>query len=306
MQINLISVDNGRGLSADIEILSRALSEAGIYTKFKLASVAPSRRDAADINIFLEVLNPAWYRAAKKNILIPNQEWFFNKWVLEFAHLDAVFCKTHCGVDIFSKLGANAIYSGFTSRDRFNPHYEKDFEKALHLAGKSPFKGTDCVLKVWSARPDFPTLFLCRHPLIFSSRLQFPNVKDLKAVLTEESVTRLMNTCGLHLCVSEVEGFGHYIWEALSCGAIVVTTDAPPMNEAIPDTVGFKVSWKERCPVRLGTRFLANPRNLECVVSKILSLSERERQTISQLCRNHFLNNDRMFRARIINLVKAL
>lgn len=56
-----------------------------------------------------------------------------------------------------------------------------------------------------------------------------------------EDVRRLQNSHGIHVCVSEREGFGHYINEARAVGALVVTTNHPPMNELITEETGVLV-----------------------------------------------------------------
>lgn len=46
---------------------------------------------------------------------------------------------------------------------------------------------------------------------------------------------------------SEREGFGHYLNEARSVGALILTTDHAPMSKLIDGTNGILVRPEERC-----------------------------------------------------------
>lgn len=61
-------------------------------------------------------------------------------------------------------------------------------------------------------------------------------------------VTAVQAEHPIHVCASEREGFGHYINEARAAGALVVSTDHPPMNELI--TPGVKRECRLGCMPR--------------------------------------------------------
>lgn len=54
----------------------------------------------------------------------------------------------------------------------------------------------------------------------------------------------------VHVCPSSREGFGHYINEARSVGALVVTIAAGPMNELVQDGKSGVVAPVARLPPR--------------------------------------------------------
>lgn len=104
-------------------------------------------------------------------------------------------------------------------------------------------------------------------------------MRYLFGYLPAQELTALQNSCGLHLCPSETEGFGYYIMEGLSCGAVVATTDAPPMNEFVSDKRCL-VGVEKTAPMHLATNYYADPKKLDKTVSDLLSLSEEELKEI--------------------------
>ena len=62
------------------------------------------------------------------------------------------------------------------------------------------------------------------------------------AILDDAALRTLQNSHRFHLCLSEAEGWGHYIAEALSVGAITLTCDAAPMNELVTAERGLLVA----------------------------------------------------------------
>src|SRR5206468_4109481 len=61
------------------------------------------------------------------------------------------------------------------------------------------------------------------------------NIRIINDRISDDDLLNLMNRCAIHVCPSITEGFGHTIHEALSCAAVLITTDAPPMNELTRD-----------------------------------------------------------------------
>ena len=231
MLINIIARDNAAGLHADTRLLTDLFLSQGWkvhfsdYKSFKRFSFWSTNK--YDLNLFLQWANPTWMRLARKNILIPNPEWFKDKWLKAIPTFDAVFCKTHVATDIFRKINPHSIFTSFTSRDCYLPEIMKKKSQWLHLAGKSKLKGSDTIIQTWLANPDFPHLTIIQRNTDGTPK-QAGNLTLISEFIDQDQLQELMNQCPVHLCPSATEGFGHSINEALSCGALVVTTDAPP------------------------------------------------------------------------------
>ena len=237
-----------------------------------------------DVGFFIEALysNKELYDLSKKNIWIPHQEYVLNFYREPQKYLDDTWCLTRETGDCLRRVfftESPLTFSGWTSISR-KAAIDKDFKKILHLAGNSLNKGTVEILKVWGENPDLPELqLITRNP---NNQLQFrpegfpPNVK-VHHLPPNKKVTELLNECGVHLCTSTTEGFGHYINEGLSTGAITLTTDGGPMNEFY----GPKVKVAETTHHNYAFCHKICCDSLLDEVNKVLNLSRDEALTLS-------------------------
>src|SRR5690349_8005129 len=104
MRINIVSnIDNGKGLERDYQLLRAELERlshrvCGVH--FRATPAAPY----ADLTIFLEVYAERFVRAAPRNWLIPNPEWWRPQNNDALPIFELVWCKTQHGFEVFSTL----------------------------------------------------------------------------------------------------------------------------------------------------------------------------------------------------------
>lgn len=302
LTFNLFSANNGAGLEAQRKLMKRALESLG-HTAYDIDfNELPTAEDAdqnVDINIFMEVICDEWFPFAKLNWLIPNPECYLQELSL-LERIDLILCFTHEVERVFQELGKATYYSGFTSFDCFRPQIEKNFSHILHIAGKSLYKGTNAIIDAWKENSALPQLTLIRHYEEKPANLD--HLRWIPIRIPEEALRQKQNHCGIHLCPSETEGFGHYIMEAMSTGAVVVTTDAPPMNEFVTDKRCL-VPYQKSGPCALGTCYLISPEDLTKTVELLQGLPESELRKIGNRNRSIYRQKTMQFR---INLMKLL
>ncbi len=299
-KIHIISYQNGVGLSQDIEILQEELTKLGHIVKcIDYRDQKPVAK--VDINLFVEVVNDYYFAFADKNYLLPNPEWYVfpSEWIRK---MDKILCKTKEGVRIFKEYNSNTVFMSFTSRDRLDPTVKKDYKEALHLVGASIQKSTPTVIDTWLMDKRLPHLSIIKHTGA-SNMPQTDNLKLLYNYYPYPELKQLQNRCGLHICPSVTEGFGHYIVEAMSCEAVVVTTNGPPMNEMITDPKCL-IDYEKTFSWRLATCFLPDSNSLKEVVFRLMNYSEEELKEIGRKNRKWYLANDRYFKKQVAEIFK--
>lgn len=296
-RINIVALKNGKGLEKDYNILEIELGKLGYQVNYvdMFNLVPPSE---AEINIFLETGNEYFFPYAKKNYLIPNPEWYTGGTEL-MQKFDLILCKTKEAQRIFGKHNPNTQFISFTCDDCYLPYIIKSYKLAQHFSGSSAQKGTTAVENVWLRKPHFSTLYLIKN---LNSKLSTGhNIIQINGYIPHYLLKTLQNSCGLHLCPSETEGFGHTILEAMSTEAVVVATNAPPMNEFVRDTRCL-VSYNGTGSQYLATTYYVEPLSLEQAVANLLILPEEELMAIGKRNRQFFLENDAYFKKKLAEI----
>lgn len=242
--------------------------------------------------------------AARHRVLIPNPEWLTPHVAKSAARLTEIWHKTHVSlatlVECFPSLGHS--YIGFTSRDLFGG--DPDYNRFIHFKGKSTQKQTEIVLAAWRNHPEWPELSVqsyVDHPAFedFPEWLQWRNVRIKYSLLSAEEYRSEVARGGVHLCPSSVEGFGHYLNEARSIGALVVTTDAAPMNELIDDTCGVLIAPVRTEKQNFGVRNIINLPDFEKAIQTVLAMPIEKRKALGANGRRRYLQERERFRAEL-------
>lgn len=258
-----------------------------------------------DIVIFLEHINKK-YTQCKYILFFPNYE-ILNKTDFIYMHnyIDLICAKNEHTKNYLTELGFDErkiAVTGFTSIDR-SRHCVKQIG-FLHVKGKSSNKNTQILINTWIQHPEWPVLHIVQE---FDYEIDEDITINSNIILTQRHISEnelnyLMNLYKYHLCPSQVEGFGHYINEGLSCSSVVITSNAPPMNELINEENGILMNPNIQI-TNLGViKCLYSISDIEKCVKKCLTMSEEEYVTTSTKGYDSFTLNHEKFVEKI-NLI---
>ena len=306
MLINIITCNNNYGLTSDITILKSCLQTINSAIKFNIVNYYQYQCDYADINIFLEIPVYALIPYANINILIPNQEWYYKSWISYIDKFDYILTKTQYATDIFTSLLHNTVKDiktckqrviniGWTSIDRYIANSSGELT-CLHVCGKSIYKQTQLIIDSWTIDLPHLTVVYNKNFIQLEAKQQH-NILYITDRLSDPDLNVLYNKHKIHLCVSQTEGFGHYINEAKSCGAIVITTNGLPMNSLIHPDYGYLINIDKKLPLplTLGSKYIINPADMVETVNSIAKLPIDVLNTRYNLARQSYIQNNTLF-----------
>jgi hypothetical protein len=261
MRVNIISsFGKNTGLNQDTFLLRGIL--AGIYEKDVSIACVPHIHphcQEADVNIFLETVNPSLFSYARKNIWIPNIEWTYRNWQPYLNMMDEIWVKTREAEDVLKTVTTTPIkYIGWTSIDKvWDIDGKKNYSKAFVPVGKNIYRHPRPIFQAYmrilaensSMYTKLPILNVVYSPDHHDVSVP-PEIADkviLKGeVLKETEYDELLKECGLCICLSLTEGFGHAINEAMSVGSNLILSSIRPFTE---DLVGENQTGSIFCEV---------------------------------------------------------
>lgn len=318
-RINLIGWNNGVGLTTDLGLLGERLKQLGhvvhasrirrgklhkIFGPVAVRARAAARRVTGaqlhqfDVNIFLEHVRAEFLPLARLNVLIPNPEWFDKVDEGLSASIQGVLAKTRHAEALFGKRLAATQFIGFTSRDRRDSDVARR-RAFFHLAGRSENKNTEPLLALWRRHPEWPTLTVVQNPRTAKTAAPVANIDHRVDYLDDADLRRLQNEHMFHLCPSQTEGFGHYLVEALSAGAVTITLDAPPMNELVAADHGLLVAAKPLGTQNLSTIYTFDDADMERAIAECIAMTDARIGELSRAARAFYERNDARFGERL-------
>jgi len=224
---------------------------------------------------------------------------------LYLPEFDSLLCKTRHAEQIFRRRGLRTRFVGFTGIDRFDGKVTHNYDSFVHMAGSSELKGTETLVRCWSRHPEWPMLKVLWHAEGISATPAV-NIQWTTSRVDERTLRRLQNSNGVHFCLSAAEGFGHYIVEAMSCQAVVLATDAPPMNELVQPDRGILVPYVGEWTIGLSKGYRIDDAAIEGSVEALGQMNSEERKSMGENARAWYIENDRQFRQRLVEAVNEI
>jgi len=308
--VNIVTSLVGKGLEREALLLRELLATHDVYTNFyHYCNYAGSNFVRADINLFLEVMMPNVLTLSRENWLFPNDEWWNSLNDQFLPRITKVCCKTQDSYRHWCQKvdPAKCVYVGFEARDLYHPEIPRE-NKFLHLAGGSEFKNTEAVIQAWKngnwAYKPFPLTVVTLQKKWQALCEDVDNVTWIPRV-NEDELVQLMNSHRFHLMPSAYEGFGHAIHEGLGCGALVLTTDAPPMNEFDGIVTEWKIPVVSQTPRSLAQLNQVSLIGVQAAVCKAIETTSHPNELERRSCaaREAFLNARKIFRQKFLSMV---
>jgi hypothetical protein len=304
MKVNIISNFKARtGLMHDVHVLRGIFS--AVFGEdvqfFRVHYMLPECPDA-DVNVFMEVISPSLFPYAGYNIWIPNPEWTYKTWIPYISSVE-VWAKTTECYDIFKQHTSNIKKIGWTSIDKhWVPETDKkNYYKAIVPVGKNIYRHPKPVLQAYQRLlQETPALYRklpTLHIPYSDTDIQITVPEDIKSKvvlypksMSENEYDELFKECGLCICVSLTEGFGHAVNEGLSAGCNVLISPIRPFLEDVvgPEQIGVFYSRESRKvpqPDCLGTLIDSDVRSIMEALEAYVDSDFRSKRVGSQNCR---------------------
>lgn len=312
--------DHSRGLLVDAAVLKQALGPGNArIIKYPFSACSKDLHEnvnslkfeaEAESAIFIERLfaHSALF-SYKQRVFLSNPEWLTDSdKTLASNIITSWWHKTYFGMQLLEKMFPDMVhaYTGFTSI--ITPSEAKNFNIFAHFPGKSRTRHTQDIIDLWIDNEDLPllTVQMTSNPIQIPRWINLHNIKFFLGVLEEADYEQEFLNHGIHICTSQMEGFGHYINEARAIGALIITLDSPPMNEIIDSSCGILVPVTKESKFNHGVRFFASKTDIKAGILQAIKLTQSERMDMGLQARRRFIEEQKDFLLRLRSLTNDL
>ena len=317
MRVNIIgNHKKGSGVAQDVGILHGLIVHVlGEDTQIRHVPHYYPQCPEAEVNFFIEVVNPALLPYASKNIWIPNMEWTYKAWEPYAKMVDEVWVKTHEAKKILEEWNVSAKYIGWTSIDKIFPD-KKNYHKAFVPVGKNIWRNPRPIIQAYMriAKMDkylyksLPELHVV-HWQSFVPLGQSPDEDKIifhSEPLPEKEYDELIQECGLCICTSAAEGFGHAVNEAMSVGCNLILSPIDAFRE-----LAEEVLWTSNSKVTPHPQCMGNLEDVDVdsIVDALTIYSTagyERRKTRTNVVRAEYEARHKAFIERMSETLKAL
>jgi hypothetical protein len=315
MRVNIIGNTNSLGLAQDIHILhGMVFNTLGNGTVIRHVPHFHPQCEEADINFFVESINPALFHSAAKNIWIPHPEWTQKSWEPYGHMVDEIWVKTHETAKLFETWG-NVRYINWTSVDKTVP-ITKDYGRAIVPVGKNiwrhPKPIVQAYMRIQQTNPDLfdrlPVIELVYYDI------QVPKIPDSvcsKFVvhndrMSEKEYDQLMADCGLMICTSAAEGFCHAVNEGMSAECMLILSSIKPFSEITNNAIWASSARSVPHPECLGVLEDVDVGSLVESLTLYVNMSHHEKRSESRANRDRYESRHQKFLKTIEKAIQSV
>lgn len=270
---------------------------------------------------WIEEIDEKYFLNSKKNIMMVNIDLFVTTNPLT-KYINLYICKTkyteNCLIELISKKKINDAKLLFTKHttipdNLYRPDIKKNYKYFLHSAGKSHFKNTYILIMTW-LKYKLPPLVITCYLRCFNHMMRKLSEKNIKLDLRElkkkyniiffnyklknEKLVFYKNYCGIHICTSEKEGYGHYLNEGRIVKAVIITIDGKPMNEFVKNDInGYLIPWETEIinEKNFSLIYTFDTKSLYEIIIKVLNTDIKKLKEMGEMGYNFYLTDSEFF-----------
>lgn len=196
-----------------------------------------------------------WIKKYCPNIKIGAYVDYYTENTIPFFRIyDFLICNTHRHMQAMKNHPQKFYVEWGTDIDKYKPNKEKEFHDRIrffHSAGMSERKGTDILVQTFINSSELKS----KSELIIHTQLPCEYVCGYKKEeLEKNGITVIEKTVAppglyflgdVYVYPTRLDGLGLTMYEALSCGMPLITSDFPPMNEVGNDEIVKRVKIQD-------------------------------------------------------------